>query len=183
MPSRRMPPPKGPTTMKIWHWLVLAAIAAVGLWLLYANPPLRWTLAGFFALVAVGACFDRRYFKRLEEERKEESICSFSRALPAKEYDTWVVRAVYEEVSRFVRVPIRPSDDLEKDLRMHPDDRDDLAFEIARRAGRSMEDAQKNPLFDRVKTVADMVAFFENQNREANQTARVNPGRCTTRSV
>jgi hypothetical protein len=52
---------------------------------------------------------------------------------------------------------------------MHPDDRDDLAFEIARRAGRSMEDTQKNPLFDRVKTVADMVAFFENQKREANQ--------------
>ena len=61
-----MPPPKGPTKMTVWHWLVLAAIAAVGLWLLYANPPLRWALAGFSALVAVGAYFGRRYFKRLE---------------------------------------------------------------------------------------------------------------------
>lgn len=162
--------------MTVWHWLVLAAIAAVGLWLLYANPPLRWALVGFSALVAVSAYFGRRYFKRLEEERKEESICSFARALPAREHDTWVVRAVYEEVSRFVRVPIRPSDDLEKDLPMDPHDRDDLAFEIARRAGRSMEDTQKNPLFDRVKTVADIVAFFENQKREANQTAQTTPG-------
>jgi hypothetical protein len=167
-----MPPVNRPTKMTVWHWLVLAAIAAFGLWVLYAYSPLRWVLAGFSVLMVVGAYFGRRYFKRLEEERKEESICSFSRALPAKKHDTWVVRAVYEEVSRFVRVPIRPSDDLEKDLRMHPDDRDDLALEIARRAGRSMKDTQKNPLFDRVKTLADMVALFENQKREANQSVQ-----------
>ena len=158
--------------MTVVHWLALAAIAAANLWLLYANPALSWALAGLAVVLAVGVYFGRRQFKRLGEERKEESICSFSRALPAREHDTWVVRAVYEEVSRLVRVPIRPSDDLEKDLGMHPDDRDDLAFEIARRAGRSMEDTQKNPLFDRVKTVADMVAFFENQRREANQPVR-----------
>ncbi len=123
-------------------------------------------------LLLVGTFFGHRRFKRMEEERKEESICSFARSLPARQHDTWVVRAVYEEVSRVVRVPVRPSDELEKDLGLHPDDRDEIAFEIARRAGRSMTDTPKNPLFDHVKTVADMVAFFENQKREANQSAQ-----------
>jgi hypothetical protein len=171
-----MPPPKGPTKMTIWHWLVLVVIGPVSVWLLFTNPPTQWALGGFVVLLLVGTFFGHRHFKRMSEERKEESICSFARALPARHHDTWVVRAVYEELSRVVQVPVRPSDDLEKDLGLHPDDRDEIAFQIAYRAGRSMSDTPKNPLFDRVKTVADMVTFFEHQKREANQLITDNSG-------
>jgi hypothetical protein len=177
-----MPSRPHPAKMTIWHWLLLAAIAAVGAWLLYANAPLRWALGGFCVLLAIGSFFGRRYFERLKEERKNESICTFARSLPARKHDTWVVRAVYEELTRLVRVPVRPADDLSRDLRLHPDDRDDAAFVIAQRAGRSMDDPQKNPLFDRVRTVADMVEFFEHQKKEPNQALEPTPLLVTDRA-
>ncbi|MBI5767979.1 MAG: hypothetical protein HZA93_09290 [Verrucomicrobia bacterium] len=105
----------------------------------------------------------RRRLKHIREERIEESICSFARLLPARAHDTWVVRAVYEELFDFVRAPIRPSDTVERFWGIDGDDLDDMAFRIAERAGRSMDGADKNPFFGRVVTVADMVQFFEHQ--------------------
>jgi hypothetical protein len=100
----------------------------------------RLTAKGAMAVFAtVGSVVAHRHFKRLKKEREEESICTFARALPARAHDTWVVRAVYEELFRLARVPIRPTDDLKKDLKIDPDDLEDAAFDIARRAGRSMD--------------------------------------------
>jgi len=164
-----MPPLEGPKRTRAIHWLLLAAIAAVGAWLLYANPPVTWVLSGFTLLLAVGAYFGHRWSKRMREERAHESICTFARALPARHHDTTVVRAVYEEFERTLRIPVRPSDDLAKDLRLHPDDRDDIALKVARRAGRSLAEPERNPLFDRVKTVADVISFLEHQPKSANQ--------------
>jgi hypothetical protein len=120
-------------------------------------------------LSVVLSLLHRRWLKRINEERKEESICSFARALPAKDHDTWVVRAAYEELSRVLNAPLRPSDDIRRFWRMDPDDLDDVAFRIAHRARRSMDDTKKNPMFDRVVTVEDMILFFEYQPKEPNQ--------------
>ena len=135
-------------------------------WAVYSVVAVRWAVGGMIVWVAVGSILLHRHFKRLSEDRKEESICTFARALPAREHDTWVVRAVYEELSSLVRVPIRPNDALEKDLNIDPEDQDEAALEIARRAGRSMDNTKGNPLFGRVVTVADMIEFFEQQPKQ-----------------
>ncbi|MBA4136212.1 MAG: hypothetical protein C0518_02710 [Opitutus sp.] len=175
-PSRKMPPlpaTKKPTALS---WIVTAVILAPLAWFAFANPPVRWTLLGCGALLAVLSLFHRRWLKRLRKERKEESICTFSRALPAKDHDTWVVRAAYEEISHHAGAPIRPSDDVVKFWGIDGDDLDDAILRIARRARRSMSDVQKNPLCGRVVTVADVIAFVEHQPREPIQGITDNSG-------
>ena len=151
-------------------WLVVALMFAGLAWGAFASAPLRWALVASFTLLAVLSLLHRRWLRRIKEERMEESICTFSRALPAKAHDTWVVRAAYEEISRQTGAPIRPSDEVAKYWGIDGDDLDDAVLRIARRAGRSMEDVQKNPLRGRVVTVADMIVFIEHQPKEPIQS-------------
>ena len=62
-------------------------------------------------------------------------------------------------------VPVRRQDRCEKDLRIDPDDLDDIARDAAFRARRSMEGVEKNPLYGQVQTVGDLVSFLEHQPR------------------
>ena len=164
-----MPPPTIPKKPGVLGWLFLIGFVGGFAVLVYSNVGARWAAGAIAAFGAVATILARRHFERLKEERKEESICTFARALPARAHDTWIVLAVFEELSTLVRVPVRPTDDLKKDLKIDPDDLDETAFEIARRAGRSMDDPKKNPMFDRVVTVADMILFFERQPKQPNQ--------------
>ncbi len=162
-PSRMMPPAPAPQKATIAGWLFLAGLLACIAWGLATDAPSRWIFGGASTLIVALTALGYWKQKRIVAERKEESICSFSRALPANQHDTWVVRAVYEELSLLARAPLRPSDDIKKFWGIDGDDLDDVAFRIAHRARRSMDDAQKNPMFDRVVTIEDMILFFEQQ--------------------
>jgi hypothetical protein len=143
--------------------------------LVLSNVGARWAAGAIATLGAIATVLARRDLERLKEERKEESICTFARSLPAREHDTRVVRSVFEELSTLVRVPIRPTDHLKKDLQTDPDDLEESAYEIARRAGRAMDDTKKNPIFDRVMPVADMIVFFEHQPKQPNSERSDSP--------
>lgn len=164
-----IPPPTVPEKASVWSWLVLCGLVAALAWAVYSSVPVRWAVTGVAAWLVIGTMFGYRHFSQQKKERKEESICTFARLLPARDHDTWVVRATYETLSGIVRAPVRPADDLKKDLRIDPDDLDDAVLEIARRSGRSMDRAAVNPHFDRVATVVDLIAFLEHQPKEANQ--------------
>ena len=94
-------------------------------------------------------------------------------ALPVRELDTLVVRAVFEEVRNHITadggipVPLRPSDRLADDLRIDPDDLDDLAHQIAQRSGRKRGESTANPYYDKVATVEDLIRFFCAQPKDA----------------
>jgi hypothetical protein len=66
-----------------------------------------------------------------------------------------------------VRAPLRAGDDLYDFLRFDSDDIEDVAFVAARRAGRSMDQTEENPLFGIVRTPADMVILLMFQPRVA----------------
>jgi len=170
-----LPAAKKPTALS---WIGTAVILTPVGWFAVANQPVRWTLLGCGALLAILSLFHRRWLRRLRKERKEESIGSFSRALPARKHDTWVVRAVYDEISSHAGAPIRPSDDVVKFWGIDGDDLDDAIARIARRAGRSLVDVERNPLSCRVVTVADVIAFIEHQPKEPIQSAQTTPGSC-----
>ncbi len=166
LPSRRMPPsevrkvlPMGCLTLGI----LLVAVVVVSIYFITKSVAVPSILGGFFAFYAVLTIFHHRRLRRIQEERKGESIGTFARALPARAHDTWVVRAVYEEMSRVVGAPLRPTDEVWKFWNVDPEEFDDIILVIGYRARRSMEDIRPNPLFRRIVTIADVITFFEHQ--------------------
>lgn len=108
--------------------------------------------------------------KTLAGERVDESICTFAKSFDRKQVDTWVIRAVHEELQQYVKFsngtcPLRASDELEKDLNIDPDDIEDAIPIVAQRTGRSLEQTEKNPFFGKIETVGDFVLFINNQPR------------------
>ena len=139
-------------TYAIWHApLLLLLGAGIGIW-------------GYFDTRRI-----KRKFEALSEVRSEESICEFARSFERNSIDTWVIRAVYEQVQKYVvfsdkALPLKEDDDLFELLELDEDDVDmDLAVEIAQRTGRSLDNAENNPYFGKVKTVGDLVRFFNAQ--------------------
>ena len=159
------------------------------------RPPLRWPARCFLAVMAVAfmavfwtssvavggsllalgslvAVLSRREalrLARMAQSRAGESICQFARSIDCRRVDTWVVRAVYEELQRSLSlamaVPLRMTDHLQRDLRLDADDLDDLVVDMAQRARRSLADTSANPLFGKVTTVGDLVEFLQAQPR------------------
>ena len=159
------------------------------------RPPLRWPARCFLAVMAVAfmavfwthsvavggsllalgslvAVLSRREalrLARMAQSRAGESICQVARSIDCRRVDTWVVRAVYEELQRSLSlamaVPLRMTDHLQSDLRLDADDLDDLVVDMAQRARRSLADTSANPLFGKVTTVGDLVEFLQAQPR------------------
>jgi len=174
VPSRFMP--VASRRPNAWGaWLALAAMGAltlVGLGVVGVAHPLATgaVLAALVMAAVVSTRAERRRLQALAASRRGESIGEFARSFDARAVDTWVIRAVYEEIQALLRAshaafPLRASDQL-KDLGIDPDDLDmDLAVVIAQRTGRSLDHAAQNPYFGAVKTVADLVMFFNAQSR------------------
>ena len=168
-------PPVPPPRMPYAGWIVLG-VFSVGLAIVLLRHPLG-TLSILGALAAVSyilTIVNNRRLRREATARPGEDIGTFARALDrrAPNFDPWIVRAVWDALQPYVRygeqhLPIRPSDRLDEDLRMDPDDLPELAVEIALRVGRSSTDWQRNPKAHSVRTVADLIALIEYQPPEA----------------
>jgi hypothetical protein len=162
------PRPTGPVA-----WLFLAVLVAG---LAYAAISSPTAAAVVFLLLCIAFFFARRATKREEDnlrnlaaERDGESICEFARDFDTRVVDTWIVRAVYEQVQGQLKhvhpaFPVRASDRLKEDLHLDDDDLDmDIAMQVEQRTGRSLDETKSNPLFGKVKTVHDLVLFFHAQ--------------------
>ena len=109
-----------------------------------------------------------KHFSSLKEERRNLSICNFAREFDTKTIDTWIIRAVYEEVQSELftqhKIPMKASDKLYDTLLLDEDDLDlSLAGKIAERCGRSFDDYENNPYCGEVTTVGNLVLFFNHQ--------------------
>lgn len=159
-------------------WMYLAILFAGLLYCVVSAPVV--TLVS--ALLLYGAfLMARRSTKQVEEqlrclvrEREGESICEFARDFDARQVDTWIIRAVYEQLQINLdhvhpAFPVRASDRLKEDLHLDDDDLDiDIAQEVEQRTGRSLESSSSNPYFGKVKTVRDLVMFFQAQPKFRN---------------
>ena len=114
-------------------------------------------------------------------ERKDCDIGTFAKSFDYRKIDTWIIRAVYEEVQNYIsreniKVPILASDRLIKDLGIDPEDLNEYLMEvIAQRTGRTFDDYEKNPYFNNLNTVSDLVGYFNYQpleNKDAQQMAQ-----------
>lgn len=159
-------------------WLLVACFAATIVLFAVKHPVAFLGAASGFAVLWLLA---RRQVQRealqlraLASAREGQAICEFARDFNTREVDTWVVRAVYEQLQGHLRhvhpsFPVRADDRLEEDLRVDDEDLDmDIAQEIGHRTGRSLDSSAANPYFGRVRTVRDLVLFFQNQPRSSH---------------
>ena len=172
--SRFMPkyePRKASKPALIAFFAIAAAIVIYQPWYLLV-------IAGLALLVAVWSAIDQpkveRHFQSLCKDRSGLSICEFAREFDLKVVDTWIIRAVYEQLQAALptkeNVPIKASDSLFDTLMLDEDDLDlDLVEEIAQRTGRSLEGYESNPYYGKVTTARNLVLFFNHQAR-ANAT-------------
>jgi hypothetical protein len=124
------------------------------------------TLTLFAGIVSIFSKLSDRKFQKIMAARVGENICTFRRAFNLRQVDPWIIRAVYEEVRNLIGYhSIRASDRLLEDLRIDPEDADDLAGVVAVRAGYDFTDISTNPLLGKVFTVGELVMFFTSQRR------------------
>jgi hypothetical protein len=167
--SRFLPPAMNPP-LKPVRWLVLAGLVALILYCAWLHPAV---VGSFLAATIVISIWwnraTRRSLQRLAESRKDDTIADFVRAFDASTIDASIIRAVYEELQAYLAptypaFPLRADDYLCRDLKI---DEPHLDFDIARRVlertGRSLDDAELNPLYGKVRTVRDFVNFVADQ--------------------
>lgn len=116
---------------------------------------------------------EKQRFQALAEAREGESICEFTRSFNARETDTWVIRAVHQEIQQMLRTyvdafPVRASDALLDDLRIDAEDVEDLVLGIAVRSGHSIENLADNLYYGCLHTVRDLVLFISTQPRHSS---------------
>lgn len=165
-----------PPSSGVLSLLFLSSIIALYGYALYRFP---WVIGALTVVIIVTTIVQNRNFKTkltiLASLRRNESICTFAKSFNPHEVDTWVIRAVYEQLqiylaSTYPQFPVRAEDALNECLITDPDDLElDLVAEIAKRTGRSLDNIDDNPYYGNVKTVRDLVLFFNAQPR-ANET-------------
>ena len=171
-PSRLMPkylpPPIGPAQMALALVLVVGLLGAA----IAAAMRHPWAVAA--AVVGIGVLAHREW-RQVQARRRatalsrgEEGICEFARSFDRRAVDTWVIRAVFEELQEELGqpqpFPLRAGDRLVEDLGIDLEELDLMhGPAIASRAGRSLERCPSNPYGGRVRTVADLVHFFNAQ--------------------
>lgn len=154
-------------------WVCLASLVAGFFYVVVTAPVGAAVFVLLFCGVVLSALRETRrnaeHLRCLAAEREGESICDFARDFDARQVDTWIVRAVYEQLQYQLTdvspaFPVRASDRLKEDLHLDDDDLDmDIAQEVEQRTGRSLDDPSANPYFGKVKTVRDLVMFFQSQ--------------------
>ena len=153
---------------------MLIAFFAIAVAIVIYQPWYLLVIAGIALLVIVWSAIDQpkveRHFQNLCKERSGLSICEFAREFDPKVVDTWIIRAVYEQLQAALptkqNVPIKASDSLFDTLMLDEDDLDlDLVEEIAQRTSRSLEGYESNPYYGKVTTARNLVLFFNHQAR------------------
>jgi hypothetical protein len=166
IPSRLMPQVAG-KPVSLGSWVILAVLLTALAYLLWEHPiPVLGFVAFLGAISVIEAKRTKAHLNKLAAQRNGESICTFAREANYRTNDTWVVRAVYEQVqsylgSEFHSFPLRWNDSFEKDLKIDIEDVGDvIAAEVAERTGRNFSETTGNPMYAKVSTVGDLVLFF-----------------------
>jgi hypothetical protein len=167
-------PTYAPEPIRFWKKaLAYSFLALMLVVLVYAICSQPWILCALAGLRAFGAYSNRKHntkLKKLADARKSEGICTFARSFDRRHVDTWIIRAVHEELQQYLKFPggvcpVNASDKLEKDLTIDPEDIADLIPIVAQRTGRSLENTERNPYYGKITTVDDFVLFINSQPR------------------
>ena len=155
---------------KVAFFALLAALVyliAVASWTKLAMVAAALGVLWFLSARSVKT--EQRRLETLAASRSGESICEFARSFDCRQVDTWVIRAVYEELQGALQCgtkgfPVQASDDLNQDLLDNDIEAiEDLIPVVAARTGRSLKDTESNPYWNKIRTAADLVYFINAQ--------------------
>ena len=167
--SRLMPKFKSREMGPLGTFIILLLISSPVLWLMWQFPITTVAIPFILIVSYLLGRHDRDHFKQLSMERENESICTFSRSFNCREIDTWIVRAVYEEIYDYVKIPLRPTDHVFTDLKIDEDDFDlDIVESIAKRTGRSLKNYTTNPFYGKAGTLEGLVHFFNHEPKQVS---------------
>jgi hypothetical protein len=163
---------RGTLATRTFAWTIFLLILALYAYEFWCHTLVVGIISAVVAAVAIRSKRRmRRHLMALAEARKGETICEFSRPFDVRSTDTWVIRAVYEQLQHQLRwvyphFPVRATDRFIEDLMLDPDDIDmDVFSDVTLRTGRSRHDFKVNPFYGRVKTAGDLVEFFCAQDK------------------
>jgi len=170
VPSRYMPTYEETLTWKS-HSIGYALLFVFIGWFLYVIWDEPYLALFFFGVILIssvsGSSLSTTIEKRMQE-RSYEDIGTFTRSLDYRNIDTWIIRAVYEEIGSELDIdgkifPLRGSDNLYKDLRLDDEDLYYVFNRVMARTGISDLGAEENPYYHKVETVEDMILFLNAQ--------------------
>lgn len=82
-------------------WFVVLLLAIVACYFLYHYPYLIFLVPVLYLVVVRENKKYRQKYMELLKNKEGESICDFAKSFDAKLIDTWVIRAVYEELQNY----------------------------------------------------------------------------------
>jgi hypothetical protein len=127
-------------------------------------------------LVAVGPLymvFDYYRMRKIARERGGPNICAYARSFDYRNTDTKIMREVWNEVQYYLGeydgkpFPISSDDLFAEIYNLDPDDLDDIYWAVADRMGIETENPERNPYFNQVTSVRNLVLFLQNQPKKA----------------
>lgn len=167
-------PPKGYGPLEKTLVLIIAVLILGGI---------IWQAPYFLLIILVIGILiyfhNKRWGKKLSilaAKRKGCDIGTFTKSFDYRKIDTWIIRSVYEELQKYLstkklQLPILATDHLAKDLNIDIEDLNDFIMEsIAQRTGRTFENYEKNPYYNNLNTVSDLVGYFNFQPVENKDT-------------
>jgi hypothetical protein len=137
--SRHMPKLQ-PHAVGPARWLLLLMLGAGAAYVALSAPKPFFAVVGVLMVLVAEAGLrlkrDHRKLRALAATRHGQTICEFARDFDARAVDTWIIRAVYEQLQAQLEhvhpaFPVRADDRLKEDLFLDDDDLDmDLAQEV-----------------------------------------------------
>ena len=146
-PSRFMPK-YTEAPMTFWTWVIVFVVFSFLAWMTWSAPVFLLIVPVLIYSEFCNRKEQKKHFDELLKTRLNDSICTFSKYFDCKVVDTWVIRAVYEQIQNYMEptwqdFPICPNDDVFVDLRIDDEDFElDLVSEIAERTGRTLDNAE-----------------------------------------
>ncbi len=120
-------------------------------------------------LILVLMIYDHRRMKKIAFDRGEADICKYARSFDYRKIDTKIMREVWSEVQACLAkydgkpFPVKSSDLFKETYHLDADDLDDAYLAVANRLGINTENPEKNPYWNNVTSVKNLVLFLHNQ--------------------
>ncbi|WP_415905914.1 hypothetical protein ACMXYX_08600 [Neptuniibacter sp. QD72_48] len=133
-----------------------------------------YIIGAIIILMLILSALEHFRMKRLSNERGEADICKYATSFDYRNVDTKIMREVWNELHLWLGkydgkpFPIETKDTFDNTYNMDPDDLDDIYLAVAERLGINTDSPEKNPYFNKVTSVKNLVLFLHHQPRVGN---------------
>ena len=169
-PSRHMPKIEQPRAQESTVANAILFVIILGIiWMFWKSPYLLWMPPPIFITFFIRDKRNEKKAKTLVKKGEKLNIFDFAKSFDCRTVDTWIIRAVYEQLQECVKytgyvIPIKAEDDIFQDLGVDSEEFElEIIDEIAQRTDRSLDNTENNPYYNKINTVHGLVYFFNEQ--------------------